>query len=79
MARGYLKEKEYRLTDIKKYFRSLMYQESITQKDIARAIGSDPSTVCRKFKSMDFNLGELLIILRLLKADQDKVAKLLTL
>lgn len=76
MARGYLKEREYRITDIRKYIRERMFVEEVTQLDIARAINVDPSTVSRKFKKMDFNIEELLIIFKLLKADEDKVGRL---
>lgn len=76
MARGYLKEKEYRLTDIKEYIRERMFVKKINQRDIARAIGVDPSTIVRRFKKMDFTIEELLIIFKLLDADQDKVGRL---
>lgn len=76
MARGYLKAKEYRMTDIRNYILGLMKEKKIRQYRLADAIGVEQPAFSKKLDKCDFNIEELLIIFKILEADQDKVGRL---
>ena len=76
MARGFLKDKEYRLTDISEYIRKRMRLTHTTQKDLATALGKSQSRISIQLKNGDFTIEELLIIFKMVEADADKVGRL---
>lgn len=78
MPRGYLKEKEYRKSDIRAYISELMRSQKIRQHHIADALNLTQGRVSQKLDACDFDVDELLTIFKLLDADPDKVGKLLT-
>lgn len=78
MARGYLKEVEYREKDITNYIRNLMRSRGRHQKDIANLLGLTEGRIAQKFKTNGFTATEILQIFRYLKADAEAVGKLFT-
>ena len=78
MARGYLKEFEYRETDIANYIVCLMRREHKTQKIVASKIGTTQPYFSHKLKNASFTTHELLTIFKLLNADSEVVGKLFT-
>lgn len=78
MARGYLKDKEYRMADIRAYILELMKEKKVRQWQIAVALDMTQARVSQKLDACDFNISELLTIFELLGADKEKVGRLFT-
>lgn len=76
MPRGYLKEKEYRMTDIRNYISNLMREKKVRQYQLAELLGISPGRMSQKLEACDFDIAELLIIFQRLDADEEKVGKL---
>lgn len=78
MARGYLKDIEYRKTDISTYIIKLMRREHQTQTSIARRMNKTQSWMSKKLSNCDFEIDELLEIFKALNAESEEVGKLFT-
>jgi len=78
MAKGYLKEVEYRQTDICFYIRKLLKANKKHQSDLADLLGVTDARMTQKFNECSFTTHDLLTIFKYLNADQESVGKLFT-
>lgn len=78
MARGYLKDIEYRTTDISDYILKLIRRNHTKQKEVARMLNITEGRMSQKLKDGAFTTVELLKIFKALDADREEVAKLFT-
>lgn len=76
MARGFLKEKEYRMTDIEEFIRKQMKVTKQDQLTVARKMGHTQSWFSKKLCKGTWEMSELLDLFKIIQAEADMVGRL---
>lgn len=79
MPRVAIKKKEYKISDLSEWIAGRMYALHIRQQDMAELIGIQQPAFCHRLKKGLFTYGELLSILKHLKATDEEILKLMKL
>lgn len=78
MPRGYLKEKEYKADDLKKFIYHKAKDNNVTIKTLAELVGCARGTFYKKLEEGSLTYKDLLQVFKALKATGDEITKLLT-
>lgn len=76
MARGYLKDKEYRMTDIAEFIERNRKREKLSQEEVASRMGHTQSWYSKKLKDCSWDVAELLEPFKIVKAEAEMVGRL---
>lgn len=79
MPRVAIKKKDYMISDLSEWIAGRMYAMKIRQQDMAELIGITQSAFCQRLKKGLFTYGELLSILKRLKATDEEILRLMKL
>lgn len=77
MPRIKAKKKDYKISDLSLYIVGKMYQEDITQEEMAIRLGITQPTFCYKLKQNSFSYGDLLTIFETLGTEDEKILQLM--
>lgn len=77
MPRVNLLKDKYMSEDIGSWIVGQMYRQKLKQKDLADALGTSQSNVCKKLMNNRFEYRDLLIIFRLLRTSDDEIIRIM--
>lgn len=77
MPRVLIRKKEYKVSDFSKWIAGKMYENHLSQNDLAKLIGISQPAFSNRLKKGMFDYTEMLTLLKELKATDNEILKLM--
>ena len=79
MPRVTIKKKEYKVSDFSKWIVGKMYEQGLTQADLAKMIGITQPSFCNRLEKGLFSYSDMLILFKELKVSDSEILTLMKL